>query len=316
MQAQFRAMEGGYHRANVELKGYLRDLWALPELPKLTKESAESLTTAPGEEAQRQHSALCQHVGTVLAENGELDQALAHYEASLEMVQALDGAESKAAASCYTDMGTVYSDRQDYVRALELYAKAAAIEEVQAPDGKDLADTFTCMGIAHMQQQEFAPALERLGQAAKIYKAVKPDEAVNAYGNMAIICQRVRQFDKALECHGKALAIYESAHGERHPNTAQTHHNMGTVLAMQGEHAAATEALTKALQIQEEVFGTRSRQVGETCDNIGVLFEKCLQDREKAHDFFSRAAVAYAEALGPQHAKTLELRDRAERVLR
>ena len=27
-QAQFREMEGGYHRANVELKAYLRDGWA------------------------------------------------------------------------------------------------------------------------------------------------------------------------------------------------------------------------------------------------------------------------------------------------
>ena len=39
-QAQFREMEGGYHRANVELKAYLRDGWALPALPVLVKESA------------------------------------------------------------------------------------------------------------------------------------------------------------------------------------------------------------------------------------------------------------------------------------
>ena len=35
MQAQFREMEGGYHRANVELKAYLRDGWVLPALPVL-----------------------------------------------------------------------------------------------------------------------------------------------------------------------------------------------------------------------------------------------------------------------------------------
>ena len=33
-QAQFREMEGGYHRANVELKAYLRDGWVLPALPR------------------------------------------------------------------------------------------------------------------------------------------------------------------------------------------------------------------------------------------------------------------------------------------
>eukprot|EP01045_Picozoa_sp_COSAG04_P040276 COSAG04_NODE_11693_length_693_cov_3.178451_1_plen_42_part_10 len=40
MQAQFREMEGGYHRANVELKAYLRDGWVLPALPALVEESA------------------------------------------------------------------------------------------------------------------------------------------------------------------------------------------------------------------------------------------------------------------------------------
>ena len=43
LQAQFRAMEGGYHRANVELKAYLRDGWALPALPVLVEDWEQDL---------------------------------------------------------------------------------------------------------------------------------------------------------------------------------------------------------------------------------------------------------------------------------
>ncbi len=63
MQAQFREMEGGYHRANVELKAYLRDGWVLPALPVLVEESAAALGEAASEAARREHAALCRNVG-------------------------------------------------------------------------------------------------------------------------------------------------------------------------------------------------------------------------------------------------------------
>ena len=49
VQAEFREMEGGYHRANVELKAYLRDGWVLSALPVLVEESAAALALATPE---------------------------------------------------------------------------------------------------------------------------------------------------------------------------------------------------------------------------------------------------------------------------
>ena len=57
VQAQFREMEGGYHRANVELKAYLRDGWVLPALPVLVEESAAALGEGASEAARREHAA-------------------------------------------------------------------------------------------------------------------------------------------------------------------------------------------------------------------------------------------------------------------
>ena len=47
VQAQFREMEGGYHRANVELKAYLRDGWVLPALPVLVEAVSYTHLTLP-----------------------------------------------------------------------------------------------------------------------------------------------------------------------------------------------------------------------------------------------------------------------------
>ena len=62
MQAQFREMEGGYHRANVELKAYLRDGWVLPALPVLVEESAAALGEGASKAARREHAGLCRSV--------------------------------------------------------------------------------------------------------------------------------------------------------------------------------------------------------------------------------------------------------------
>ena len=70
MQAQFREMEGGYHRANVELKAYLRDGWVLSALPVLVEESAAALGDGASEASRREHAQLCLSVGTVLKDKG------------------------------------------------------------------------------------------------------------------------------------------------------------------------------------------------------------------------------------------------------
>ena len=79
-------MEGGYHRANVELKAYLRDGWVLPALPVLVEESAAALGEDASETARYEHADLCHSVGWVLMDNGKYEPALAHYEMALEML--------------------------------------------------------------------------------------------------------------------------------------------------------------------------------------------------------------------------------------
>ena len=127
VQAQFREMEGGYHRANVELKAYLRDGWVLPALPVLVEESAAALGEGASEGARWEHARLCESVGEVLRQNRKLGSALAHFEMDLEIGLALEGPEGFGVAGCYQNMGIVHGEMGENDRALELYGQAAAI---------------------------------------------------------------------------------------------------------------------------------------------------------------------------------------------
>ena len=140
-QAQFREMEGGYHRANVELKAYLRDGWVLPALPVLVEESAAALGEGASEAARYEHAALCRSVGGVLRQNGKYEPALAHFGMELEILLGLEGPEGLGVAACYGNMGLVHKEMREPDRALELYEQAAAIEEAKDPGSVSLANT-------------------------------------------------------------------------------------------------------------------------------------------------------------------------------
>ena len=157
-------MEGGYHRANVELKAYLRDGWVLPALPVLVEESAAALGEGASEGARKQHANLCRSVGGVLVDNGKYEPALAHYEMDLEITLALEGPEGLGVAGCYGNMGIVYDDMREYDRALELLGQAAAITEADDPGSVGLATIYTSMGAVHAlpDRQGLAVVLQAL----------------------------------------------------------------------------------------------------------------------------------------------------------
>ena len=298
VQAQFDAMEGGFHRANVELKAYLRDDWALPALPVLVQESAAALGEAPSERARREHMALCQNVGTVLKENDRLEPALAHYELALEAALALEGPEGLSAAGCYMVMADVHHKQGQYDRALELLGRAQAIYAAKDPSSTTLASVLNNMGRAHARQGESGQALERYEQGLAIVEAKGDwERAAGTYANIALLHQTLGDYDKSLEYHSKCLAIYERVHGPHHPHTANSHHNMGGVLLVQGDHAGALEAVHKALAIYEQVYGPQSEPVAHSCWRLATIYAARADqapaspsdDRQQARAFYERA---------------------------
>ena len=152
-------MEGGYHRANVELKAYLRDGWVLPALPVLVEESAAALGEGASEAARSEHAGLCYNVGAVLQQNSKPEPALAHFEMVLEVKLALEGPQGLGVAACYQNMGVVHKDMEGYGHALELFEQAASVYEAKDPGSVNLAAIYNSMGNVHDEQKDDARAL-------------------------------------------------------------------------------------------------------------------------------------------------------------
>ena len=77
---------------------------------------------------------------------------------------------------------------------------------------------------------------------------------------------------RALENYNKALEIYLSVFGDRHPNVALSYNNIGMVYYNQGNNARALEYYNKALKIFLSVFGDRHPNVALSYNNIGTVY--------------------------------------------
>ena len=112
-----------------------------------------------------------------------------------------------------------------------------------------------------------------------------------------------RDYTKALELHGQALAIYEEVHGKHHPKTARTYNNMAMVYDAQGDHTKALEFYRRALAIREEVHGKDHPSVARTYNGMAIVY-RAQGDHAKALEFYRQALAIDEEVYGKHHPTT------------
>jgi len=88
----------------------------------------------------------------------------------------------------------------------------------------------------------------------------------------------------------KALEIRLDKLGNRHPDVAQSYHNIGSALYSQGKYEEAMKMHQKALDIRLEVFGNSHNEVASTYVHMGNVLTN-----QKQHN---NALVWYEQALG------------------
>ena len=131
--------------------------------------------------------------------------------------------------------------------------------------------------------------------------------------NIAILYQYHAFYEKALEWHGRALAITEKVLGKEHPNTAATYNNMALVYAEQGEYEKALEWYGRALAITEKVLGKEHPDTAATYNNMALVYAE-QGEYEKALEWYGRALAITEKVLGKEHPETAKTYDNMANV--
>jgi tetratricopeptide (TPR) repeat protein len=163
-------------------------------------------------------------LGVFLVDQGRLDEAKTHYQASLEIdPQDVDP---------HLNLASVLAVQGRFDEAVACYQKALQIQPDFPKGHGDLGDL-----LAHLGRLD--EALDHYRKASEL----QPDDAV-AHRTLGDLLGRLGRFDEAFAHFQKALEIA--------PDDADTHNNFGWALRAQGQMKAAMAQFERALAIQPD----------------------------------------------------------------
>jgi len=170
------------------------------------------------------NSRMHNNLANVLAQRGEIEEAIAHYEKALAIQPNAPEAQSNLGAALVS-MGRVEEGIGHYREALRL--------------DPNLAEVHNNLGVALADQGKTEEALSHYLKAVEL----RPDyaEAHNNLGNILAdqgkLAEAVTQFQEALRLQ---------------PYYPQAHNNLGVALARQGRLRAAIPHFERALELQPD----------------------------------------------------------------
>ncbi len=160
------------------------------------------------------------------AEKGDLEGAERHALLALELAKDAYPPDPHLAASAYLNLSNIYTQRQQFAKALEMAEKGLAVDGSQP-------NLRVAHGVALMQ-------LGRLDEARRVFQEVNQllpnDELVLHY--LGVIALRNREYQEAVIYFQKALKVL--------PNYADAHNNLAATYVEMGRMSEALPHLQQA----------------------------------------------------------------------
>lgn len=165
--------------------------------------------------------------GAKLTNEGKLDEAIAKFNEVLTTVP--------KCAECYTNLGAIYTRKQDWAKSEEAYKKALEVNP-------ESVDAYNGLANVYNAQKKFKEAQAMSAEAAKRVGAGGAGGAVDAETlyNQGVIAWNANDFPKAQELFAAAIKANDK-HAEAHFMLGNAYLNLGKL----PEAAKEFEAYTK-----------------------------------------------------------------------
>jgi len=201
----------------------------------------------------------------------------------------------KGIALSYRNEGSIYEDRGDYPKALELYLNAYSLDE-ETGYKNGLSSDLGYTGNIYYEQGNYPKALEYYLKALKIDQELGDKDGIAVdMGNIGAIYRTQGNYLEALDYDIKALAIYQKLKDKE--GSARILGNIGNIYTEQGNYNKALEYDSKAIAIYQET-GNKTG-IAINLGNIGNIYFG-LHDYLKALEY-NLKALSLDRELGNKH---------------
>jgi len=205
------------------------------------------------------------NIGSVLKDQGKLDEALEHNRRVLAIREEALGPDHIAVASVLNSIASVLRRRGELDEALETHLRALAIrEDALGPRHPGVASSLN----------NLSNVLAERGDTQRAYEALE-----------------------------RALEIREDALGSEHPKVATILGNMGELLGLRGDHGAAQDHFERALEILRKTNGPEHPKVASVLSSMAEALEQQGRITE-AREHHEQALALWRRSMGTDHPNT------------
>jgi len=254
---------------------------------------AVELATAAVASGNRSQAAFAEaNLGVIERRRGHLDEALAHQERALQIYRSAD--DPYGTAQSLTNLATVYRDRGDFAKALDMALEAVVLRE---KTGDKLEIAYRNVGLLYREIEDGATSKTYFERALDVAaKRASPAAYSPVVGAYAGLLNDLGEFPAAEAAAREALAI-DRALGDR-PHQGLERLEIGRALLGQHRNDEASAELEASLKLGREL-GQReivARSLLHLAD-IALL----EHDRLRAHGLLDEAIAGLEVArLRPQ----------------
>ncbi|CAF2961087.1 unnamed protein product [Rotaria sp. Silwood2] len=241
------------------------------------------------------------HIGHVLREKGELDEALSRYMYANELIK--NQKEKQPAQwlciSILYDIGIVQRLKGFYDQALNYFFQFLEFFETESTvesdtiRKQDLAACLSSIGNCYYNMGEYNQAMTFYTHALhekENYYSYNHVDIAKDLNHLGIICKRQGEYEHSMKYFSKALEIFEKSLPSEHHDIATTLMNIADVHDEQGEKKEALHYLMQALNIQRKAFPNGHLEMALCLNNIAAIYattgelEKSLEHSQLSLD--------------------------------
>jgi tetratricopeptide (TPR) repeat protein len=259
----------------------------------------EALNLCPSED-EAELALIYHHFGMLKNDKGEVDEAIALYNQSLEITERIGDVQTKAAT--LNNLGILYANKGEVDEAIALYNQSLEIKE-RIGDVQGKAATLHQLGMIYANKGEVEQAIALYNQSLEINERIGNVQGKAAtLNNLGYIYANKGKVDQAIALYNQSLEIKERIGNVQ--GKAATLHQLGIIYANKGEVEQAIALFNKSLEITQRIGDVQGKATtlhnlasiyankGEV-DQAMALFNQCLEVFERIGDAYWKALTLH-----------------------
>ncbi|WP_375443178.1 tetratricopeptide repeat protein, partial [uncultured Nostoc sp.] len=202
----------------------------------------------------------------IYADKGNVNEAIALYNQSLEITECIGNVQTKAAT--LHNLGLIYANKGEVEQAIALYNQSLEIEEgIGGVEGK--AATLHNLGLIYAKKGEVNQALALYNQSLEIKERISHVEGKAAtLSCLASIYANKGEVDQAIALYNQSLEITKRIGYVK--GKAATLHQLAGIYAKKGEVDQAIKLYKESLKIKERIGNVQDKMA--TLHELGRMY--------------------------------------------